>query len=104
LKTQQQTLKGEGDRLERRFQRIDEITKVVDDKNTETEQKLQVLLDQRPSFDAAAILKLIWAETVLRLLFIGTALLLLVFVAWLAVLSFRRRPTSVAPSGRPGAL
>ena len=46
LKTQQHALKGEGDRLERRFQRIDEITEVVDDNNTETVQKLQVLLDE----------------------------------------------------------
>lgn len=39
-------MKGEGDRLERRFQRIDEITEVVDDNNTESVQKLQVLLDK----------------------------------------------------------
>ena len=92
LKTDEERLRGERDRAKIDVDRVREIIKTVEDKRADIQEKLHMLLDARPSIDAASIWKLIAGSYVL-LGAIGAAL------AWLLILTtvvaWRRR--AVAP-------
>lgn len=99
LKTREQRLKGDFDRLDLRLNGAVEIIKIVDDKRAEITQQLHALLDRAPALDIAAVWKIVWATAMLRWLVIGALVVFLGMIIWLVVLTRRiRRVSLVQPS------
>jgi hypothetical protein len=103
IKTEQVRQHGELDRAKLDLEHAYQIIKIVDDKHTDVSEKLQHLLEERPSLDVAAAWKLVLGSYVFLVLAGALAVLLLALVLALFGLAraWRRRPAipTTTPTG-----